>query len=732
MEGPNEIGSRRERYMVGRKAEEALPQDAQPLEPEALHGFFRDEDALEQLGVEVLDQVGSSDEPVYVVLMDDEGVEQLRTTFGEALIIEEDRPLDLVQPGTSRLDRYIVSRKTEDLPQGAEEPVDLEMFRLFFEGTRQSGTVEVLDQVGSPDEPVYVVLMDDEGVEQLRTTFGEMVVAERANPSIPQTELISEIAHDASLLPLGEEPTVVRITVRGEADDQPVPDADVYLIGQRFPILAKTNGSGWAELRMLGETTDTLRTLIVRPRENYWSRVIDRPDVKPGQENVVRVKSLSATFSGFPKQERYGWGEETMKLDRVPENRRRGQGVKIAVIDTGIHTAHEDLEARDGYDLKEGSANPEENWKQDSLGHGSHVTGVIAGLDDGGGVRGFAPDAEIHGFSIFPGGRTSWLINALHRCIDEEIDVVNLSLGDRQKSQLLHQKIRQARDSGVACIAAAGNSAGPVMYPAGFEEVFAVAAIGKLGTFPEDSDHARRIGQYRSDDGQYFTAGFTCFGDEVDACAPGVAIVSAVPENGWAAWDGTSMACPHVTGLAALVLSHRDDVPELQQRNSRRVDELFTILRESTDDLGLPQTYQGSGLPNALKALGDVEETETTENPWERLADLLEKALEVARAQVERESTLPGDDAATPEQMRREPPSGSLFLVDGEALAQERESKGLTLEELEARSGLSSERIRELEGGFQKARRSTLERLAEALETDTSALVIKEEHSRQL
>ena len=301
----------------------------------------------------------------------------------------------------------------------------------------------------------------------------------------------------------------------------------------------------------------------------------------------------------------------------------------MAVIDSGITTAHDDLTAHEGYDLREDLPTPSETWKQDTSHHGSHVTGVVARQFNNDGIRGFAPDAQIFGFRVFPGGRISWLIAALQRCIDNQIDVVNLSLGADEESTLLHQKIREAKQAGIALIAAAGNSAGAVKFPARWPEVLAVSAIGQQDSFPADSSHQRQIGEHTSSDGQFFTARFTCFGDEIDVCAPGVAIVSCVGEDGYAAWDGTSMACPHVTGLAALMLAHRSDVPALQTRNAERVNKLFALMKQSVQDLGLPVHYQGAGLPDVMAALNL--ELAGADDVTQQIEKLLEEALELTQ-----------------------------------------------------------------------------------------------------
>jgi subtilisin family serine protease len=277
------------------------------------------------------------------------------------------------------------------------------------------------------------------------------------------------------------------------------------------------------------------------------------------------------------------------------------------VIDSGIATSHRDLQqVKGGYDTLTQS---DATWAQDTLAHGTHTAGVIAGnLDNAIGIRGIAPDAEIYAYKILPDGRFSNLIDALNLCIEQQIDVVNLSLGSEQRSELVEQKIQEAKRLGVACIVAAGNSGGPVQYPATSPHVLAVAAVGKQGEFPPESYHGTQVlvgnGRVVSSDG-FFSARFTCFGPEVDVCAPGVAILSSVPPDNFAVWDGTSMAAPHVTGLAALVLAHHADFQgAYKARNAPRVERLFQILKQSAQPLNLGDPYRvGAGLPDALQAL---------------------------------------------------------------------------------------------------------------------------------
>ncbi|WP_307719027.1 S8 family serine peptidase [Massilia glaciei] len=281
--------------------------------------------------------------------------------------------------------------------------------------------------------------------------------------------------------------------------------------------------------------------------------------------------------------------------------------MKVAVIDSGAATTHQNLQqVRAGFDIIHKSSKPD-GWNQDSLGHGSHCTGVIAGADIDSGLRGFAPDCEIHACKLFPGGQISQLIEALEYCIEQQIDVVNLSLGGAEPSEALEQQIVRAKRAGIACIVAAGNSGGPVQYPASSPNVLAVGAIGKLDEFPPDSYHAQTLTQSVDANG-FFPASFSCFGPQIAVCDPGVAIPSSVPPDNFAAWDGTSMAAPHITGLAALVLAHHPDFQSAYRaRGPERVERLFQIIKMSARVVGLggaTRTGLGLGLPDVLVAVG--------------------------------------------------------------------------------------------------------------------------------
>ncbi|MCA1433136.1 S8 family serine peptidase [Bradyrhizobium sp. BRP20] len=455
-----------------------------------------------------------------------------------------------------------------------------------------------------PLSPLVLAKMTPDKAKLLQTQAGQRCAVERderlsymLDPTTPQ------LPNPGVLTPLADGFTTT-IEVLGQ--DGPLPEAEVYVFGSMWPAQGITDATGRATVTLQGERPETIRSILVKPKIDYWTFWLDRPQLVPNSVNRIVARALGAVLRNFPGQQLMGWGERAMGLDRLPPS-FDGAGMKIAVIDSGLAPTHRNL-----HGITAGTSivgTDKAAWTVDTIGHGSHCAGIIAGgpVGAGGGIRGFAPAAEIHVCRIFPGGRFSDLVSALDYCMEHGIDVANMSLGGGEPSRIIEERIIRAKQMGMACIIAAGNSSGPVQFPASTPHCLAVAAIGKWGEFPNDSYHSQQaLDGFQSRDG-YFPAKFSCFGPEVDVCAPGVAIVSSLPADGFGAWDGTSMATPHVTGLAALVLAHHPDFTKgnFQNRDARRVERLFQILKETATPLQFGDPNRtGAGLPNVMRALG--------------------------------------------------------------------------------------------------------------------------------
>lgn len=344
-----------------------------------------------------------------------------------------------------------------------------------------------------------------------------------------------------------------------------------------------TDAQGRVVLPLLLAGSLRARSVEAKPRVGFWSCQVLQPDFALDRDNVMTLFSLDDPDSQEPPRSRLGWGQQLMGLADAGQ-RSTGRGVRIAIIDSGVDQQHPLLNHMQyGLDLTGGPA--DSGWSTDSIGHGSHCAGVIAARSDasddtsGLQMQGFVPDAEIHVLKIFPGGANSSLVEALDYCIQHQIDLVNLSLGTPQINLIVEQKLQEVAEAGVACMVATGNSGSEALYPAASPYVLSVAALGKLQVLPPTAaERSWLVPGSQTSDG-LFAPSFSCHGPAVDLCAPGVGIVSTVPGNGLYPDSGTSMATPHVTGLAGWLLGHPQIGPRLGARGPLRVARLYQLLR---------------------------------------------------------------------------------------------------------------------------------------------------------
>lgn len=511
------------------------------------------------------------------------------------------------QTVTSRREQYLIAKRPGPRAGGVE-PLDFNALKAALERDPEITIKRTLTPSGfgplaaglSGQQAIIVAEMPKEHAEQMGRL--PQIVVERDHPLAFGDATTPFMCDPGVLVPHGAGHTVT-VRVIGK-EEVPIEGANVFALADGWPAQAVTEANGQAQITLFAESVASVQGLYVKPKGEYWSRWIPDPALDPNQPNVVSLTPLEQTFPNFPDQEVIGWGLKAMRLDQLPTT-FRGNGVRVAVVDSGLATSHPDLQSvvKGGHDAV--TQNPR-GWEHDEVGHGSHCAGIIAGLDDGKGIRGIAPGAEVFAIKVLPGGRFSTLIEALNRCVELQVDLVNLSLGSEHSSELLEDRIRELKELGIACIVAAGSSGGPVQYPASSPHVLAVSAVGKHGEFPADSYHGQEIWEGSPDGAEeYFSAAFTCSGPEVDVCAPGVAILSCVPPNTYGVWDGTSMAAPHVTGLAALVLAHHPDFQgPFKARNATRVERLFQILWQSARPLNLGDPNRtGAGMPDAVNAL---------------------------------------------------------------------------------------------------------------------------------
>lgn len=449
---------------------------------------------------------------------------------------------------------------------------------------------------------IVVVRMDEQLGEALRQHAPPHIIVEVDAPIAHSDLAPSEPVgwpFRARGMPFPKLRREVRILVQGEGD-RPLANATVNLFGPGFPTQAITDTSGIAALPTFTPDPADIHAVYVRPASGYWERYIPNPSLDFARVNVVRLIPFNRGAPRSAIDGQHGWGQRLMKFDRMTAD-WSGVGVKIGIIDSGCDVTHPILaHIERGLDLTR-DRDPQ-GWQTDEIGHGTHCAGIIGGAaTPTAEAVGCAPGAEIVIFKVVPGGYCSNLIDALDGCIEQRVDIVQIGVCCTQFSELVTQKLAAARGNGIACIMGSGNSGGAVQFPANVPGTLAVAAIGKLGEFPIDTRHAQRALPQWPAYGGIFPTYFSGCGPEVAICAPGVAIISSVPGGGYAAWDGSSMAASHVTGLAALLLSHH---PALQRNDYiGRPEVRVTALLELIRDMALPlvplEPYRvGSGLPD--------------------------------------------------------------------------------------------------------------------------------------
>lgn len=285
----------------------------------------------------------------------------------------------------------------------------------------------------------------------------------------------------------------------------------------------------------------------------------------------------------YPKQ----WNLHNINIESAWEE-TKGDGVTVAVIDTGISRVPDLINSKfvPGYDFVNDRVDA-----SDDFGHGTHVAGTIAqSTNNLYGVAGIAYEAKLMPLKVLNaqgGGTVSDIAEAIKFAADNNADVINMSLGGGGESQLMKEAIAYAHEKGVVIIAAAGNSnRNAAAYPARYPHVIGVSALDPTGQ----------------------KAPYSNFGAGIDISAPGGSMTKDNPNGGilqntidprtgksiFASFQGTSMASPHVAGVAALVKSTGVNNP----------DEIESILTQSSKKVGEdPLNHFGSGHLDAAAAI---------------------------------------------------------------------------------------------------------------------------------
>ncbi len=370
---------------------------------------------------------------------------------------------------------------------------------------------------------------------------------------------------------------------------------DLRTILRNIIIVKKTNGEN-------NETSpnELEQYILDKIKDIKEINVIDEPKIieiiKPIQKTPVKrdfqlgeIKENNNQLVNDPGY-RYEWDISYTEADKAWALVKQKREVKVAVLDTGVDYTHPDLKDRV---LKDKGYNFVDNDSEtmDDNGHGTHVSGIIAASANNNiGVSGITGTLNI---KILPvkvldengEGEVSDIVKGIKYAVDNGADIINLSFGTNSKSKEIKEAINYAKGKGVFVVAAAGNDgeSDDNSSPAS-DGAFAVAAM----------------------DYNYKTADFSDYGSCVKISAPGEEILSTVP-GGYEAWDGTSMAAPIVSGIAAMAKAEDPNLSPSQ---------IEDVLDSTAKDIMIKGKDQqsGYGLIDAYDAIKKVEQLEKGKN----------------------------------------------------------------------------------------------------------------------
>lgn len=447
-----------------------------------------------------------------------------------------------------------------------------------------NANVEVIDTINE-DGPKLVELTAEAAALINRPSSPvraiPIVVYDHPNP------IIYPLASSAVL------PAVPPITFEVECTNRVtgVPLADCNVIAfDNFATRSGSQGQTNAQGRvLLSLAANKIDRLYVYAPDGYWGGFRSNLAVVAGARIPVPIEPIDLAYTDAV---RHYYGNSNFNATT---------GVTVGVIDTGVGP-HSDLNIVSRTNTVTGEP---ASQGQDPHGHGTHVAGLIGsyGLPPTG-LRGMAPNVNLRGYRVFPGndgGATNYaILKALIFAANDGCDIVNLSLGGGPFDSIVEEAIQDARDHGMLVIIAAGNDGRrAVSYPAKHVGATAISALGTVGTFPAgslpegDILFPPRASAYPNE----FIAGFSNVGVEIALAAPGVGVLSTMPNNGFAQMSGTSMAAPVAAGAAACLLSRNPAIYGMT-RNAARSAAIERLLQSNCILRGFGNIYEGYGLPD--------------------------------------------------------------------------------------------------------------------------------------
>jgi subtilisin len=290
-------------------------------------------------------------------------------------------------------------------------------------------------------------------------------------------------------------------------------------------------------------------------------------------KNISINKALTDGSSVKIPKQIIPWGVKRVNADIVQKAGFTGDGISVAIIDTGIDINHKDLNVAGGISFVDYTTN-----YNDDNGHGTHIAGIIGALDNKIGIVGVAPNVDLYSVKVLDNngnGKYSNVIKGIDWAIKNNIKIISMSIGGTEESKAFEKAAKIAYRQGILLVASAGNygyfNNDSVTIPAKYNSVISVGAI--------NSENQRWE--------------FSSRGKELDLMAPGVDILSTTLGGGYGLNTGSSMAAAYVTGVAALIMENNHTLSN---------KEITKKLYNNAEYLGESNEY-GNGLVNALESI---------------------------------------------------------------------------------------------------------------------------------
>jgi len=327
------------------------------------------------------------------------------------------------------------------------------------------------------------------------------------------------------------------------------------------------------------------------------------PDIELSGASVKKAK-IKRVHKKVKKNQSQ-WNMQMLNADKKVETiKKENDKIKVVVIDSGVDFSSDiDVAVRKNFIMGEEEVSI---LYEDGSGHGTSVAGIIAAKDNDEGITGVNENVELYSAKVLDANNSaplSRVIEAINWAIEQDVDIINMSFGTDTYSAALENAVNRAKAKGILLIASAGNG-GNVEYPAAYDAVMAVGSVGADGTISEESS----------------------IGEQIDITAPGEQITSTGAFDGVMVSGGTSMAAPHVAGVASVLWQKNKDVP---------AEFIKQLICSSAKNAGDENAY-GSGIVDLHYALESYDEaweayqkkSKETEEVVAKLVESNEEAIE--------------------------------------------------------------------------------------------------------